>query len=178
MVRFLDGTPVVVKSVSEDMEVIVSVVLEGDVKKVSLDDLDLSPVPLGWCNLTEHGAYYLARVAMRKDWKQGLREGNYAIMFPKGRTSSKSGVGTSNAALCVSGSTLVTYDTALAYAKKGYSKAFHREWAFIKGALYHKWNHVGTLVDGNIEWLPQYSYLESRFIEDKHHANMAKAGVN
>lgn len=39
---------------------------------VNVDDLNLEPVPLGWCNL-KGGATYLARIPKRKDWKQGIR---------------------------------------------------------------------------------------------------------
>lgn len=39
---------------------------------VELDDLNLKPVPLGWCN-TQRGATYLARIPKRRDWRQGIR---------------------------------------------------------------------------------------------------------
>lgn len=43
---------------------------------VRLNELNLSPPKLGWC-LTKHGICYLQRKAMRNDWRQGLRRGNF-----------------------------------------------------------------------------------------------------
>ena len=37
-----------------------------------LDDFNLDPVPLGYVNY-KNFAYYLTRMPMRKDWRQGLR---------------------------------------------------------------------------------------------------------
>lgn len=39
-------------------------------------DLNLKPVPLGYCNYNKF-ACYLSRMPMRRDWRQGLRRGNF-----------------------------------------------------------------------------------------------------
>ena len=44
----------------------------GRREECNLRDLDITPVPLGFCNLNRE-ATYLSRCPVRQDWKQGLR---------------------------------------------------------------------------------------------------------
>jgi len=52
----------------------------GDTVKVLLKDIDLTPVTLGFVN-TNRGIGYLARVPLRRDWKQGLRMNNLRSLY-------------------------------------------------------------------------------------------------
>ncbi len=82
MVRNLEGLPVYVDCVQEDGDV-VAIVYENNVpneKILSLDDLDLTPVELGYVNTEEFGAVYACRRPMRRDWRQGLRHNNIVVL--------------------------------------------------------------------------------------------------
>jgi hypothetical protein len=56
---------------------------DGDGKFVSVDTLNLKPVPLGYINYGV-SCYYLVRKPMRNDWRQGLRRGNSAFVGEEG----------------------------------------------------------------------------------------------
>jgi len=49
-------------------------------KIVPFRELDLTPVPLGFANGV-YGVSYLARISLRKDWKQGLRSNTLRSLF-------------------------------------------------------------------------------------------------
>lgn len=49
--------------------------VEGKIEKCTLENLEISPVPLGYINCYGY-AYYGCRRPMRQDWKQGLRSQN------------------------------------------------------------------------------------------------------
>lgn len=49
-------------------------------EKVPLEELDLTPIKLGFVN-TKYGVCYLGRIPLRKDWKQGTRTQNMRIMW-------------------------------------------------------------------------------------------------
>lgn len=49
-------------------------------KDVLLNELNLEPVPLGFCN-TPRGLSYLTRVPLRRDWRQGLRQHNMVALM-------------------------------------------------------------------------------------------------
>ncbi len=54
--------------------------LENNVdKKVKYEELDMSPVPLGFINYNGY-SYFAARKPMRRDWRQGLRANNTVII--------------------------------------------------------------------------------------------------
>lgn len=52
----------------------------GDGNVVNLDDLDLTPVKLGFANIG-NAISYLTRMPMRRDWRQGLRVGNFTSVY-------------------------------------------------------------------------------------------------
>jgi hypothetical protein len=56
---------------------------EDDSKFVSVDNLNLEPVPLGYVNYGP-SSYYMVRKPMRNDWRQGLRRGNSAFIGDEG----------------------------------------------------------------------------------------------
>lgn len=76
-----EGEPFFVESVTEGMVVIGAYLLDlSDITEVGFRELNLKPVSLGMCN-TPEGVAYLSRLPMRRDWKQGLRKGNFVSMF-------------------------------------------------------------------------------------------------
>lgn len=67
------GEPVIIESVNMNSGITTVYVLSsGERANVALDNLNLKPVPLGWCNQAR-GATYLARIPKRRDWRQGIR---------------------------------------------------------------------------------------------------------
>lgn len=67
------GEPIHVQTVNTNNGLVEAIRLkDNDLICVSLDDLNLKPVPLGWCNM-RNGATYLARIPKRQDWRQGIR---------------------------------------------------------------------------------------------------------
>lgn len=67
------GEPVKVEHINQRTgEALVIFLKDKTSCEVPLDDLNLKPVPLGWCN-TRMGATYLARIPRRRDWRQGIR---------------------------------------------------------------------------------------------------------
>jgi hypothetical protein len=86
VVRTKDGTPIQVReifSASGNLWVVAGFLVPcQNVKNVALDDLDLSPVPIGMCNIEYKGhlrdAVYLARQPERR-WKVGLTQNSTRI---------------------------------------------------------------------------------------------------
>ncbi len=164
VVRLKDGTPVIVDDVHPRMKVTV-VALEklDELIEVNLDDLNLKPVPLGMCNWNGQTTY-LCRKPMRRDWKQGLRAGNFTSLFgfpaeviPPGTLSE------------VIKGIYPTFKEALEKFKdkKVMSVAWSREWAVDRhGVLTHKGNQqVGQIVDGNCVLFEQFQHLRESYLE-------------
>lgn len=84
VVRLLTGEPVIIDDVHPRM-VVTAVKLDklDELIRVQLSDLNLKPVSLGMCNF-KGITTYLCRKPMRRDWKQGLRAGNFTSLtgFP------------------------------------------------------------------------------------------------
>lgn len=73
IVRLKNGTPIHIQNIRSEREVIYNeLTLDSDRKVCKLEDLDINPVPLGYCNVKTY-CLYLVRMPMRQDWKQGLR---------------------------------------------------------------------------------------------------------
>lgn len=68
------GEPFWVTHVDQDDGTVEGMLLSEERNaRAELDDLNLKPVPLGWCNMTRGNATYLARIPKRRDWRQGIR---------------------------------------------------------------------------------------------------------
>jgi hypothetical protein len=72
IVRLRDGTPIQINSIRGIREVLYLNLATQDGGVCSLEELNIDPVPLGYCNIQTHCSY-LVRMPMRQDWKQGLR---------------------------------------------------------------------------------------------------------
>lgn len=78
--------PVTVKGVGVVGKRLVArvVYLKDDEEKVvDIKNLNLEPVPLGFIN-TNADSFYMVRKPMRRDWKQGLRQGNFTFIGAEG----------------------------------------------------------------------------------------------
>jgi hypothetical protein len=132
------------------------------VKRCQAGELDLKPVPLGYCNYNKQ-ACYLSRIPMRRDWRQGLRRGNFASL---------SGVNADRIPYDVLRQCIVgdypTFAGAVEAVKKVKSMAWHRHWAVDSDLriLYKGSNvPVGMLENGEIVLNSKYQYLKEALKE-------------
>lgn len=65
------------------VEASVTYLKDKSTEGVTLDKLNLEPVPLGYLNY-KNQVYYMARKPMRNDWRQGLRTANMAFIGAEG----------------------------------------------------------------------------------------------
>ena len=152
-----NGEPVYVYGVRGGMSVqFASLENLDDVIECHIDELDLHPVPLGYCNYNKL-ASYLSRVPMRRDWRQGLRRGNFVSL---------SGIDANRIPYeCLRQAILGDYPTftaALEAVKKMKSIAWHRHWSLdvnmqvlYKGGV----RPVGRVENGQVVLDSRYMYL-------------------
>lgn len=133
-----------------------------EIKTVHIDKLDLTPVPLGYCNYNKY-ACYLSRMPMRRDWRQGLRRGNFVSL---------SGVDANRIPYEALRQVIVgdfpKFDAAVKAVEKVSSMAWHRHWAVDKGSnIFHKGaaNPVGKVVGGEIILESRSMYLSEALKE-------------
>lgn len=138
----LNGEPVFVMTVKRGMLVTYSTLKDMTTYLTCrVDDLDLRPVKLGYCNHVR-GVSYLMRMPMRRDWRQGLRFGNFI------------GVGFDVRHLAytdlydVIKGNYPTFAQVLVKLKSGEVKtlAWCRAWAMSKTDLFYKGQKVGSIV--------------------------------
>lgn len=131
-------------------------------KECPIDELNLQPVPLGYCNYNKH-ATYLSRMPMRRDWRQGLRRGNFIGIG----AVDPNRIPYESIAQTIIGD-YPTFNGALTAVKKVKSVAWHRHWAmdsdlrvFYKGRV----RHIGKVVEGVVILEPSYTYLNEALKE-------------
>lgn len=131
------------------------------------EDIDLTPVPLGYVN---YGgvASYLARVPKRRDWKQGLRKEN-TITIGNGYGLGK--INLKELAKTIIGK-YPTFKQILKTLSKNEDKkvkslAFSREFAVDKDfTLWYRGEYaVGTVEDGEPKLLPEFDWVRDTLVE-------------
>lgn len=130
---------------------------------VDADKLNLEPVPLGMCNYSGVVSY-LARVPMRRDWKQGLRKGNFVSLC---------GLDAGTIPPDVLGNVIKgvypTFKECVDKIKKGEAKqmAWSREWAIDNdNNIIHKYDGVvGVLRKGIPDLKAEFMYLREALQE-------------
>lgn len=159
------GVPIFVVSVNRGMVVYYYNLdeMDGDLKTCDIDELDLHPVPLGYCNFNKY-ATYLSRIPMRRDWRQGLRKGNFTSQgagYPGERIPYE-------ALSQVIIGDYPAYKACLDAVLKVKSMAWARHWSvdnaldvFYKGGR----NPVGKVEEGNVILIPSFSYLKEALQE-------------
>lgn len=150
--------PIFVHAVQRGMEVSYSPLETLDIMRVcEIDELDLHPVPLGYCNYSKY-ASYLSRVPLRKDWRQGLRRENFVSVnapLSAGRIPYEA------LSQVISGN-YPSYKEALDAIRKLKSIAWHRHWAINSGMeVYYKGSPspVGMVEDGKVILTSRCGYL-------------------
>lgn len=154
------GKPVFIYSVNPGMIVHyceLSDIEQGQPQSAHIDEFDLHPVPLGYCNYNK-SAGYLSRVPMRRDWRQGLRRGNFVAQG--------GGVQGERIPYEVLAQVIVgdypTFTAALDVVRKIKSVAWHRHWCvnsalevFYKGGM----RPVGNVENCEVVLASKYHYL-------------------
>lgn len=91
LIRKIDGTPFLVSSVERqggDVVCVGSTLPNEDFEIVPLRDVDLTPVPLGFCNIGTK-MVFACRKPMRRDYKQGLSRQNLVTYGAEGTVGFK-----------------------------------------------------------------------------------------
>jgi hypothetical protein len=129
-----------------------------------LEDLDLTPIPLGFINIDKVGtAVYAARVPIRKYWRQGLGTGNlhYFTFY----SHSMEGFPDVNNLVQTFFNKYPTLEDAFSKVKKDRLIAFHRNWATSKEDVFYRYRHVGNINKGDVSLSKKYSYLTPHLTE-------------
>lgn len=134
-----------------------------DPQECPIDELNLQPVPLGYCNYNKN-AIYLQRMPMRRDWRQGLRRGNFTCC---GIGADPNRVPYESIAQTIIGD-YPTFKASLDAVSKLKSVAWSRFWSvnnglevFYKGSI----NPVGRIEEGEVILEPSYYYLREALKE-------------
>lgn len=153
----LKGEPVYVYNVRNGMKVQYGVLKDLDtILECQLEELDLHPVPLGYCNYNKL-ASYLSRVPMRRDWRQGLRRGNFVSL--SGIDANRIPYESLRQAIL---GDYPTFTAAVEAVGKVKSIAWHRHWAVnINGQVLYKGGvrPVGKIENGQVVLDSRYMYL-------------------
>lgn len=159
----LGDEPVYVWGIHPGMSVSYSLLTEMDTnKQCKVEELNLKPVPLGYCNYNKY-ACYLTRMPMRRDWRQGLRRGNFTSL--SGADANR--IPYDALRQCILGD-YPDFAGALEAAKKIKSCAWHRHWAVdCNGQVLHKGaiKPVGVVENGVIVLHSKYQYLKEALKE-------------
>lgn len=168
LVRKSDGSPLYVMSVQYGSKGSIEVLGHNSVSSademVDLRDIDLTPVPLGFLNLS-HRMVYLCRKPMRKDWKQGLSHNSLVIYG-----ADKRDVNLSKIAHTVLGKyPSVSSCVSLVTSKKGGSQAFSRDFGVVYDGgevklVYRKYT-VGKHTGKDFVLDPDKFFLEQHLTE-------------
>lgn len=153
----LNGEPVYIYNVGPGMKAKYGTLDNLDQEKFcQVEELDLKPVPLGYCNFNKV-ASYLTRMPMRRDWRQGLRRGNFVSL--NGIAAERIPY---DCLYQVIKGDYPSFAAALEASKKVKSIAWHRHWSVdCKGDVFHKGHYkpVGRVVNGTVELHSPSTYL-------------------
>jgi hypothetical protein len=83
IVRRTNGKAVIPRAISKANGVIADEMSSGNQIQFPYNELDLTPVPLGYVNRGAKGAIYIVRTPKRNDWKQGARAENLRFLFSR-----------------------------------------------------------------------------------------------
>lgn len=169
----LNGVPIMVTRVDEDGTVVGYYLNSLRSLVTTLNEIDINPVDLGYCNREVGEAIYLTRAPMREDWRQGLRHNT--LRTSDGRRADY--ITLSELGRTIEGS-FPTMMVALGrvMSKAINSLAFSRDWAFNNQAdgdviANYKGMSVG-LVDPRsltITLAPRFNWLNET-LEEVYHA--------
>lgn len=162
----LNNLPVYISEVREDWSVVIKYLLSGksstlpDIRTV--EGLDISPVPLGFCQVGDTAAY-LMRMPRRRT-KQGLSEDSICMHNYMGRISVRESGAYAKALANTILGVYPSIKNALSILERGVasSVAISRNWSLSSKHLiqYKYFGNVGTYTGGQFLLDGDYSYLQ------------------
>lgn len=155
--------PIFVHKVSRGMQVTYHSLSdkEGEEKVCKIEELNLKPVSLGYCNFNKQ-VVYLSRLPMRRDWRQGLRRGNFVGIGE---------VDINRLGYDAIGKTIEgvypSFEKCVSLLGKVRAIAWSRNWALRHdGVVMYKGDKaVGNLVEGKIVLDTRFHYLSQALEE-------------
>lgn len=126
---------------------------DGTNDSCSLSELDITPIPTGYYKDGNTWVFCARRPARR--WKQGLSEENCSVACNGGDLH--------GSLPPIKGLQQIydrDYKTKAQAFKEG--GAFSRSFCVEDNRLYYQAEHVGDLVNGELQWAPNKSYLQRR----------------
>jgi len=137
-------------------------VVTGEDKRVPLEELDVSPLSLGFIN-HRGTATYVVRQPKRRDWRQGTRRSNLTTL----RGINVGNVSFSMLARTVKGDFPTFAKVVKSHVTVKDSIAFNKNWAVARNGdlLYKSVGKVGMLIDGDARLSTKYAYLEEALNE-------------
>lgn len=166
VVRLKNGTPVFIHRVGGVKNVYYCKLSKynGDRDrwdKCKLDDLDLTPVKLGYVNLEGFDAGYCVRVPKRNDWRQGMRRANIKFLTGMLREVSYREFNDT-----IIGKYPSFKESSKRSAETGRTIAWHRNWAVgIGDHLMHKGKMVGRIREDKPVLAEKFNWLEESLEE-------------
>lgn len=153
--------PVMVLDINRDCMVDIRPLDKGEIKKVPLHALNLTPVKLGYINLPRRYPVYICRVPKRNDWRQGMRKSNIKLF-------GDINIGDLNYKHI--GNTIEgkypSFEKAIAYSQRNIYKAWGRDWCITDEGIFNKARWVGTLSQNNlVELAEPFKYLQESLEE-------------
>jgi hypothetical protein len=132
----------------------------------TLDDIDLTPVPLGYVN-HEDSSVYAMRIPLRHCWKQGLCQGNFHTISNEGCDRHRSvSLPSERIFATINGVYPKFKEASKKVGFKGVlNVAFSREFAISKDNIFYKGRNVGYHLDEDIRFVDRFSYLKPRLKE-------------
>ena len=159
--------PVTVISIDELFLCDVVDTISGKRHKVKLDELDLTPVKLGYVNTRDRGALYVVRMPKRNDWRQGLRRENMIVLS---RPMDPGKISQADLSRCIIGD-YPKFEEAVNIVSDDFvsSIAWSRDFAItFKGKVLYRTIHVGNYdKDAGVVLLEDFSYLQEVLNESK-----------
>lgn len=167
LVRHINGNPFFVSEVFREGDTLMcrgEDYVKGTPESYDLREIDLTPVPLGYVNITGGKAVYVSRKPMRRDWRQGLSPVSLVVHGDGGKFS--------NFKLLMQ--PILKQYPSFAKCLEGIGKrntfAFSRDFALanregVTRIMYHQYE-VGTVQEGGRVVLdPSKFFLEQHLAE-------------
>jgi hypothetical protein len=138
-------------------------IITGDMIRADMQQLDITPVPLGYVNYNDQASYLTRMPTRGHGCQQGLR---YATI----RTIN--GMHAGDLPMSVIGKTIIndfpSLESCIKAVAKKHSQAFHRNWMIDSGLnLIYKGTEVaGRVLEGRCILDEAYSYLQEQLDDD------------
>ena len=167
LVRKLDGVPVYVQAVESRNEVVVHNCQSGRKERITIDQLNLTPVPLGYVE-SDDEVFYVTRKPTRR-YKQGLTTENMVVKDVMRNSFTRLSVNDKGLCKAIMGN-YPAVEEAFQECRAGKRIVpFSREWAVANYkedlCVMHKGVVVGYVGDDNVMLSPDKYFLKESLME-------------